>query len=192
MEIICSNNLFVVILQETNKTMRSRSYAFFVSVMILLGCSQLSSYQHQLELAEAVIEDNPDSAWALLRDIPASLVSEGEERALYNLLYTEASYKLYKQIDSDSLITYSVDYYSQTGNKQRLATALFYKGGVRYYMEDKNGATLDIKQAEELAKNSDDELLKCKIYELLATINHHEQNHQLFQQKELCFYSLMK
>lgn len=157
-----------------------RFFAIILSVMILLGCSQLSSYQHQLEMAEMVIEDNPDSAWVLLSDIPASLVSDGEERALYNLLLTEASYKLYKQIDSDSLITYSVDYYSKTGNQQRLATALFYKGGVRYYMEDKEGATFNIKQAEELAKNSDDELLKCKIYELLATINHHEHNHQLF------------
>lgn len=180
-DIICSNNPIVVILQETNKLVMRRFFAIILSVMILLGCSQFSSYQHQLDMAEAVIENNPDSTWVLLRDIPASLVSEGEERALYNLLYTEASYKLYKQIDSDSLITYSVDYYSKTGNQQRLATALFYKGGVRYYMEDENGATLNIKQAEELAKNSGDELLKCKIYELLATINHHEQNHQLFQ-----------
>jgi hypothetical protein len=179
-DIICSNSLFVVILQKINKLVMRRFFAIILSVMILLGCSQLSSYQHQLEMAEMVIEDNPDSAWVLLSDIPASLVSDGEERALYNLLLTEASYKLYKQIDSDSLITYSVDYYSQTGNQQRLATALYYKGGVRYYMEDKEGATFNIKQAEELAKNSDDELLKCKIYELLATINHHEHNHQLF------------
>lgn len=179
-EIICSNNLFVVILQKTNKFVMRRFFAIILSVMILLGCSQLSSYQYQLEMAEVMIEENPDSAWVLLSDIPASLVSDGEERALYNLLLTEASYKLYKQIDSDSLITYSVDYYSKTGNQQRLATALFYKGGVRYYMEDKEGAIFNIKQAEELAKNSDDELLKCKIYELLATINHHEHNHQLF------------
>ena len=181
MEIICSNNLFVVILQKTNKTMRSRSYAFFVSVMILLGCSQLSSYQHQLEMAEIVIEDNPDSAWVLLSDIPASLVSDGEERALYNLLMTEATYKLYKPFGNDSLINYSIDYYSKSNNVNRLAAANLYKGGLYYHLKNIDKATFYAKQAEELTMNSDDELLKCKIYELLATINHHEQNHQLFQ-----------
>lgn len=181
MEIICSNNLFVVILQKTNKTMRSRNYAFFVSVMILWGCSQLSSYQHQLEQAEAVIEDNPDSALVLLNGIPASLVSDGEERALYNLLMTEATYKLYKPFGNDSLINYSIDYYSKSNNVNRLAAANLYKGGLYYHLKNIDKATFYAKQAEELTMNSDDELLKCKIYELLATINHHEQNHQLFQ-----------
>lgn len=56
--------------------MMRRNYAFFLSMIILMGCSQLSSYQHQLDMTEAMIEDNPDSAWVLLREIPASLVSE--------------------------------------------------------------------------------------------------------------------
>lgn len=180
-EIICNNNLFVVILQKTNKTMRSRSYAFFVPVMILLGCSQLSSYQHQLEQAEVVIEDNPDSALVLLNGIPASLVSDGEERALYNLLMTEATYKLYKPFGNDSLINYSIDYYSKSNNDNRLATANLYKGGLYYHLKNIEKATLYAKQAEELAKNSDDELLKCKIYEMLAIINFNTKNHQLCQ-----------
>ena len=180
-EIICSNNLFVVILQKTNKTMRSRSYAFFVSVMILLGCSQLSSYQHQLELAEAVIEDNPDSALVLLNGIPASLVSDGEERALYNLLMTEATYKLYKPFGNDSLINYSIDYYSKSNNDNRLATANLYKGGLYYHLKNIDKATFYAEQAEELTMNSDDELLKCKIYEMLAIINFNTKNHQLCQ-----------
>ena len=158
-----------------------RYYAFFFSVMILMGCSQLSSYQHQLDMAEAMIEDNPDSAWILLNEIPVSLVNDGEEQALYNLLMTEATYKMYKPFDNDSLINYSIDYYSRNNNVNRLATAYFYKGGIRYYMEDIEGATFNIKQAEKLAKNSDEELLKCKIYELLWVINKNNQDKQLYQ-----------
>lgn len=180
-EIICSNNPIVVILQKTNKTMRSRSYAFFVSVIILLGCSQLSSYQHQLEQAEAVIEDNPDSALVLLNGIPASLVSDGEERALYNLLMTEATYKLYKPFGNDSLINYSIDYYSKSNNVNRLAAANLYKGGLYYHLKNIDKATFYAKQAEELTMNSDDELLKCKIYDMLAIINFNTKNHQLCQ-----------
>ena len=181
MEIICSNNPIVVILQETNKLVMRRFFAIILSVMILLGCSQLSSYQHQLELAEDVIEDNPDSAWVLLSDIPASLVSDGEERALYNLLMTEATYKLYKPFGNDSLINYSIDYYSKSNNVNRLATANLYKGGLYYHLKNIDKATFYAKQAEELTMNSDDELLKCKIYEMLAIINFNTKNHQLCQ-----------
>lgn len=180
-EIICYNIPIVVILQKTNKLVMRRFFAVILSVMILMGCSQLPSYQHQLDMAEAMIEDNSDSAWILLNEIPASLVNDGEERALYNLLMTEATYKLYKPFDTDSLINYSIDYYSRSNNVNRLATAYFYKGGIRYYMEDIEGATFNIKQAEELAKNSDEELLKCKIYELLWVINKNNQNKKLYQ-----------
>ena len=180
-ENICSNNPIVVILQKTNKLVMRRFFVIIISVMILLGCSQLSSYQHQLDMAEAIIEDNPDSAWVLLREIPASLVNEGEERALYNLLITEAAYKSYKSFDNDSLINYSIDYYSKSNNINRLATANLYKGGLYFHLRDMDKATLYVKQAEELAQSSDDELLRCKIYEFLATINHNVQNYQLFQ-----------
>lgn len=180
-DIICSNNPIVVILQETNKLVMRRFFAIILSVMILLGCSQLSSYQHQLEMAEMVIEDNPDSAWVLLSDIPASLVSDGEERALYNLLMTEATYKLYKPFGNDSLINYSIDYYSKSNNVNRLATANLYKGGLYYHLKNIDKATFYAKQAEELTMNSDDELLKCKIYEMLAIINFNTKNHQLCQ-----------
>ena len=180
-DIICSNNPIVVILQETNKLVMRRFFAIILSVMILLGCSQLSSYQHQLEMAEMVIEDNPDSAWVLLSDRPASLVSDGEERALYNLLMTEATYKLYKPFGNDSLINYSIDYYSKSNNVNRLATANLYKGGLYYHLKNIDKATFYAKQAEELTMNSDDELLKCKIYEMLAIINFNTKNHQLCQ-----------
>ncbi len=180
-EIICSNNPIVVILQKTNKTMMKRNHVFFLSVMILLGCSRLSSYRHQLEMAEAVIEDNPDSAWILLNEIPASLVNEGEERALYNLLMTEATYKLYKPFENDSLINYSIDYYSKGNNVNRLAAANLYKGGLYFHLRDMDKATFYVKQAEELTQSSDDELLKCKIYEFLAIINHNIKYYQLCQ-----------
>lgn len=180
-ENICSNNPIVVILQKTNKLVMRRFFTVILSVMILMGCSQLSSYQHQLDMAEAIIEDNPDSAWVLLREIPASLVNEGEERALYNLLITEAAYKSYKSFDNDSLINYSIDYYSKSNNINRLAAAYLYKGGLNFHLRDMDKATFYVKQAEELTQSSDDELLKCKIYEFLAIINHNIKNYQLCQ-----------
>lgn len=125
-----------------------------------------------MEAAEAVIEDNPDSAWIMLRDIPSSLLSDGEEKALYNLLLTEAAYKLYKPFKDDSLINYSITYYQQHNNQPRLATAYYYKGSINYdELGNKEQGVLFYKEAEELANKGNDELLKAKLYESLRNMN---------------------
>lgn len=125
-----------------------------------------------MEAAEAVIEDNPDSAWIMLRDIPSSLLSDGEEKALYNLLLTEAAYKLYKPFKDDSLINYSITYYKQHNNQPRLATAYYYKGSINYdELGNKEQGVLFYKEAEELANKGNDELLKAKLYESLRNMN---------------------
>jgi len=125
-----------------------------------------------MEAAEAVIENNPDSAWIMLRDIPSSLLSDGEEKALYNLLLTEAAYKLYKPFKDDSLINYSITYYKQHNNQPRLATAYYYKGSINYdELGNKEQGVLFYKEAEELANKGNDELLKAKLYESLRNMN---------------------
>ena len=125
-----------------------------------------------MEAAEAVIEDNPDSAWIMLRDIPSSLLSDGEEKALYNLLMTEAAYKLYKPFKDDSLINYSITYYQQHNNQPRLAIAYYYKGSINYdELGNKEQGVLFYKEAEELANKGNDESLKAKLYESLRNMN---------------------
>lgn len=140
--------------------------------VICMACSSVSDYRNQMEAVEAVIEDNPDSAWIMLRDIPSSLLSDGEEKALYNLLMTEAAYKLYKPFKDDSLINYSITFYKQHNNQPRLATAYYYKGSINYdELGNKEQGVLFYKEAEELANKGNDELLKAKLYESLRNMN---------------------
>ena len=147
--------------------------------VICMACSSVSSYRKQMEAVEAVIEDYPDSAWIMLRDIPSSLLSDGEEKALYNLLMTEAAYKLYKPFKDDSLINYSITYYQQHNNQHRLATAYYYKGSINCdELENKEQGVLCLKTAEELAKEGDDELLRNKILEELCVLNNKSQNYE--------------
>lgn len=154
--------------------------AFYLSCgLICMACSSVSKYRKQMEAAEAVIEDNPDSAWIMLRDIPSSLLSDGEEKALYNLLMTEAAYKLYKPFKDDSLINYSITYYQQHNNQPRLATAYYYKGAINYdELGNKEQGVLCLKMAEELAKEGNDELLRNKILEELCVLNSKSQNYE--------------
>lgn len=147
--------------------------------MICMACSSASDYRNQMEAAEAVIEDHPDSAWIMLRDIPSSLLSDGEEKALYNLLLTMARYKLYKPFKDDSLINYSVQYYEQHGNQKRLAASYYYKGSVLEELGEKVQAALYYKKSEELANANNDELVKAKIYASLRSINYQIGDQQL-------------
>lgn len=150
--------------------MRRFIESIFVCFFIT-ACTQLNGYRQQLESAEAMIEDNPDSAWTIIKDIPVSLLGEGEDKALYNLLFTEAAYKLYKPFKDDSLINYSVKYYESVNNTKHLATAYYYKGSVVEELGNISEATLYYKKSEELANIGVDELLKAKVYESLRYIN---------------------
>ena len=154
-----------------------RKLYYLLLVIFLFSCYRSSNYHQQLEQAELIIEDHPDSAKAILQTIPTSLIGK-EERALYNLLLTMANYKLYIPFTNDSLISHSVTYYSESGNKNRFASALYYKGAINYDELKKSDIAVQyLKKAEELSETGDDELLKNKIYELLQTINYNSQNY---------------
>lgn len=139
--------------------------------LLITACTQQNGYRQQLDRIEAVIEENPDSAWTMLENIPSSQLEEGEDKALYNLLFTEAAYKLYKPLNNDSLISYSVKFYESDNNSKRLATAYYYKGSVVEESGNISEATLYYKKSEELANSGEDELLKAKVYESLRYLN---------------------
>ena len=159
--------------------MRRSLYILLFSITFI-ACSSSSRYRKQLDTVEAIIEEVPDSAKTILEGIPISLLSEGEEKALYNMLWTMTNYKLYNSFVDDSLIKYSVNYYEKSGETDRLATAYYYMGAINYEeLKEKEKALLYLKRAEELAEKKNDELLKNKIYELLQGINYASGNFQL-------------
>lgn len=84
--------------------MRRSLYILLFSITFI-ACSSSSRYRKQLDTVEAIIEEVPDSAKTILEGIPISLLSEGEEKALYNMLWTMTNYKLYNSFVDDSLIS---------------------------------------------------------------------------------------
>ena len=163
---------------------------FFLFGVLIIACSPSSGYHHQLEQIESIIEDKPDSVKMLLDKIPPSLLDNGEDRALYNLLLTIANYKLYKPFVDDSLVRYSVDFYAQSRETKHLAIAYYYIGAINYdELKQKDTAIYYLKKTEELIQNYDDELLKNKLFELLQGINYDSQNYNmalLYSEKLLC------
>ena len=103
----------------------------------------------QLELLETQLDSMPDTVRLALDSISfASL--DTEEQALYAILRTQADYKCYVPLTTDTLIRYATDFY--TGNKKnyRAAMAWYSLGCVYTELKDDASAVEAYLQAQSL------------------------------------------
>lgn len=89
-----------------------------------------------LLLADSLMQTRPDSSLYLLDAISEPQEMKGEDRALYNLLFTQAKYKNCVLLQNDSSIRIALDYYKSNRDMVRLAKSYFYLGCV--HLEQKN------------------------------------------------------
>ena len=157
--------------------------------LLLSACELFIGNSGQLSQVERMMEQQPDSALALLEQIPPSLLNTEKEQALYHLLMTQARYKLYQPIADTEPIDQSIRYFEKTEDRLHLAAAYYYKGVVVYDLSRNDEAVAYLKKAEELvgdqgtktetALESGEELLRNKIFEEMHHINLHSENLQL-------------
>lgn len=122
--------------------MRQIIYAIIIlySILIISGCNgnkTTNKLMPELEQAEKVMFDHPDSALHLLEsmEIP-SLQTDKENHALWCLLVTQAQYKQMMKIHSDSLVRIAYDYYKPTDNARRKAMSALYMGDINYELRN--------------------------------------------------------
>ena len=147
-------------------------------LLLTYSCSQSDSYK-TLKMAEQLMEEHTDSAWNILSGIDTTQLRQGEERALYNLLYAQAQYKLYMPETNDSILAYSAHYYAKHGNDYQKAITYYYKGAIAYDLGKREEAVENMKNAEYYAKHTDDLLLINKVYDMLCHINENTSNRGL-------------
>ena len=103
----------------------------FCVINLFFGCSRRKAAPlPELEQAEAVMFEHPDSALHILQRMPKP--TDKEQHALWCLLVTQAMYKQYLPIPSDSLIQIAYDYYKPTDDARRKAMAALYMGEINY------------------------------------------------------------
>ncbi|MGB4415041.1 MAG: hypothetical protein WBI53_09175 [Paludibacter sp.] len=145
----------------------------FVRLLILLtilltSCSKINN---NLELAEQLMELAPDSSLHLLQIIESDQYMSESNRALYGLLMFQALDKNFLTLEPDTLISFSIDYYSRKSNKSRLATALFYKGRMYKYANRFEDAIPLYLNAQDQADESKDFALLGRIHNDLGEIS---------------------
>ena len=110
-----------------------------------------------LDRAESMLGTNDSTALATLDSIDATAIRSRKQNARYALLYSEALYKNYIPVASDSLIMEAVRYYS-TGSDIRSRFRAFYLVGCIYSeLDRKPDALLAFTQAEHLASSVTDD-----------------------------------
>lgn len=92
---------------------------------VLISCS---GNGNGLREAEALLETNPKAADSILTSMPAP--HSRRDRAWYTVLKTQADYKQYKALMSDSLILTATDFYGTHRKNYRAAMAWYTQGCV--------------------------------------------------------------
>ena len=106
----------------------NRTVSFvFLSLTLFLPAS--CQNKQILSDAESMLEVNPAATDSLLETMPHL---SGKDKAVYAILKTQADYKQYKPIESDSLILFATDYFG-TRRKSYYAAMAWYSLGCVYY-----------------------------------------------------------
>ena len=125
----------------------------FLTLSVVISCNR--GVDKRLVLADSLMWTAPDSSLAILNAINRDSLQDDENLAYHALLLTQAQYRNYIPLTTDTLITKAVDYYSDNHNREHYTRALLYKGA---YYEDMNrpiDAMRYYKQAEENADTTD-------------------------------------
>ena len=130
-------------------------------IILLVSCQQTSQ---KLRLAEEIIETQPDSALKILRKIDYKNQKSKGDKALYGILMFKALDKNYLTLAPDSLINFSIEFYQNKKDNEKLGEALFFKGRMLNYAFKYENATKYY--IESLDKLSD-----SRNYNLLAKVH---------------------
>ena len=151
--------------------MKTRYFLFLFLFLVTFGaCSDPKHITEPLLRAEALMNEAPDSAWAVLSTISPDEMGQNRTRALYALLYTQAQDKTYRDETNDSLISVAVDYYRHTDDVRHKFLSYYYKGRVHFNAEDYLNATTCYMEAEQLVDEVGDDYLAGLLYSELGRI----------------------
>ena len=120
----------------------------FLVVTLCMGCGDRLAMR-ELERLETLLDSVPEQVRESLDSIPSASL-RGEARALYAILRTQADYKCYEPLTSDSLIRYATDYYDGNRKSYRAAMAWYSLGCVYSELQDDAAAVEAYLQAQSL------------------------------------------
>ena len=149
--------------------MKAAVYILTLVLLAAVSCAP-SHEQATLATAEAVMQQRPDSALALLQALDSRQLESDDDRALYALLLSQAYDKNYIDLTDDSLISIAVNHYGGTGDHRHAMLAHYYHGRIHYNAGDYLACMLSCLNSEYHALKVSDNFYLGMIYRLISDI----------------------
>lgn len=144
-----------------------------VTVLVLcaaLSCSDDTAVMEELDRAEAVMKEYPDSALALLDSLDRSRLTTREAKARHSLLYSQALDKNYIDLSTDSIIKPAVKYYARHGSPDDRLKTQYYLGCIFRNAGDRERAMEHFVEAERYVDRATDWQAVGRLYSAKRTI----------------------
>ena len=149
-----------------------------VVAILLSGCSHGNdgmvrgrrAVMELMDSVESIVDDNASLADSLMQLIDSHSIHNRGQRARYALLSTQAQYKNYRLITTDSLIMEAVRYYSINKNLNYRFLSYYYLGCAYMDMQRNTDASVALAQAERMVDQIDNDYWKGLLYSNLGRI----------------------
>ena len=149
-----------------------RASLIAVGIMMLLSCENGSISKRLTEVDSLVIKEEYDSAYQMVKDIDEQSITRAEDKAHYHLVSVQTGYLVQKPLASaDSLLDEVIAYYQKQKNNEKLADAYYYKAINSYNKKEYKESISFYKEAEQIAKSSNNLRQQFKIAEGISFVN---------------------
>lgn len=134
------------------------TYKIFVALTIvtaLAACNKHTPAWNQMDMAEGLMNTQPDSALTVLDGIPTSDVKGKETSARYALLKSMALDKNYIDTTTFDVLQPAIDYYITDGTLDEQLRTYYYQGRIYQNKGDEENAMLSFINAQEINDATD-------------------------------------
>ena len=135
------------------------SIIIFIIVVVLFACNRYSSTLRQMDIAENLMNTQPDSALAILDEISKSNIKGKETSARYALLKSMALDKNCIDTTTFDVLQPAIDYYIKNGSPNEQLRTYYYQGRIYQNQGDDDSAMHAFMNACDLKREVTDSLL---------------------------------
>lgn len=143
-----------------------------VSVIILTACERHTHAWKQMDIAEKQMNAKPDSALAVLNDIPTSDIKGKETSARYALLKSMALDKNYIDKTTFDILQPAIDYYLKHGSPDDQLRTYYYQGRIYQNQGNNDLAMQSFIRGKEFGQETSDTLALANLMVAQATIQY--------------------
>ncbi len=141
-----------------------------VAASALLSCTGNRGTEALLQRAEDIMNERPDSALMILRNMDEGGLRTKGLKARHALLLSQALDKNYIDLQSDSIISKAVRYYEKTTDHESLFKSYYYLGRIHFNAGNYNDAMQTYLKADELTGRTDDDFAKALLYAQIGNL----------------------